>query len=76
MRAGPGSDSPWDDAERRPSHANKRKALRQQILRQQILRQQILRQQILRNEFSTLQITWRLPRKIIALAKRLIALAA
>ena len=55
------SDSPWDDAQRRPSHANKRKALRQQILR---------------NEFSTLQITWRLPRKIIALAKRLIALAA
>ena len=25
-------DSPWDDADRRPSHANRRKALRQQIL--------------------------------------------
>ena len=54
------SDSPWDDAQRRPSHANKRKALRQQILR---------------NELSTLRATKRLPRKIIALAKRLITLA-
>ncbi len=27
------SDSPWDEAERRPSHANRRKALRQEIMR-------------------------------------------
>ena len=33
------SDSPWDDADRRPSHANRRKALRQLIMQ---------------NEFSTL----------------------
>lgn len=55
------SDSPWDDAQRRPSHANKRKALRQQILHK---------------ELSTLRAAKRLPRKIINLAKRLIALAA
>jgi len=54
-------DSPWDDAERRPSHANRRKALRQQIIR---------------NEFSTLKAAWWLPQKIINLAERLIALAA
>ena len=54
-------DSPWDDPERRPSHANRRKALRQQIIR---------------NEFSTLKAVWWLPRKIINLAERLIALAA
>ena len=30
------SDSPWDDAERRPSHANRRKALREQILRNEL----------------------------------------
>jgi hypothetical protein len=33
------SDSPWDDADRRPSHANRRKALRQHIMQ---------------NEFSTI----------------------
>jgi len=55
------SDSPWDDAARRPSHANRRKALRTQILR---------------NELSTITATWSLPRKIIRLAKSLIALAA
>jgi hypothetical protein len=54
------SDSPWDDASRRPSHANRRKALRQHILR---------------NELSTITTHWRLPRKIIQLAKSLIALA-
>jgi len=53
-------DSPWDDAERRPSHANRRKALRQAILR---------------NELSTITRVWRLPRKIIQLAKSLMALA-
>ena len=26
------SDSPWDDPDRRPSHANRRKALRTQIM--------------------------------------------
>jgi len=55
------SDSPWDDAERRPSHANRRKALRQQILR---------------NELSTITKAWSLPRKILQLAESLMALAA
>ena len=55
------SDSPWDDAQRRPSHANRRKALRRQILR---------------NELSTITTTWSLPRKIIQLAENLMALAA
>jgi len=55
------SDSPWDDAERRPSHANRRKALRRQILR---------------NELLTITNMWPLPRKIIRLAESLMALAA
>jgi hypothetical protein len=55
------SDSPWDDALRRPSHADRRKALRQQIIR---------------NELSTITATWLLPRKIIQLAKSLMALTA
>jgi hypothetical protein len=55
------SDSPWDDASRRPSHADRRKALRQHILQ---------------NELSTITATWRLPRKIIQLTQRLMALAA
>ena len=55
------SDSPWDDATRRPSHANRRKALREQILR---------------NELSTIVATWSLPRKIIRLTESLVALAA
>ena len=55
------SDSPWDDALRRPSHANRRKALRQHIIQ---------------NELSTITAHWRLPRKIIELAKSLMALAA
>lgn len=54
-------DSPWDDAERRPSHADRRKALRQHILR---------------NELSTITTAWLLPRKIIQLAQSLMALAA
>ena len=54
------SDSPWDNAPRRPSHANRRKALRQNILQ---------------NELLTIRHHWRLPRKIIKLAKGLIALA-
>lgn len=55
------SDSPWDDAERRPSHANRRKALRKQVMC---------------NELSTLKAAWLLPRKLLDLTKRLIALAA
>ena len=55
------SDSPWDDAERRPSHANRRKALRQLIMQ---------------DELSTLKPAWWLPRKIINLAERLMDLAA
>ena len=55
------SDSPWDDALRRPSHANRRKALRAYILR---------------NELSTITDTWSLPPEIIQLAKSLMALAA
>ncbi len=54
------SDSPWDDAQRRPSHADRRKALRRQILR---------------NELSTITHTWSLPRKIIDLAKSLMTMA-
>ena len=55
------NDSPWDDAERRPSHANRRKALRQLMIQ---------------NELSTLKAAWWLPRKFIDLAQRLIQLAA
>jgi hypothetical protein len=53
-------DSPWDDAQRRPSHANRRKALRQTILR---------------NELSAITRVWRLPRKIIQLANGFMLLA-
>jgi hypothetical protein len=55
------SDSPWDDAQRRPSHADRRKALRRHILR---------------NELSTITSVWSLPRKIIQLAQSLMASAA
>lgn len=55
------SDSPWDDANRRPSHANRRKALRQQTMQ---------------NELSILKAAWWLPKKFVDLAQRLIALAA
>lgn len=54
-------DSPWDDAARRPSHADRRKALRQLILQ---------------TEFSTRSIACRLPREIIELAQNLITLVA
>ena len=52
--------SPWDDAERRPSHADRRKALRRQIMER---------------ELSTLAAVRRLPRKILQLTKRLMTLA-
>ena len=55
------SDSPWDDAQRRPSHANRRKALRAHVLR---------------NQLSTINAAWSLPAKILRLAESLIALAA
>ena len=54
------SDSPWDITHRRPSHAERRKALQQNILR---------------NELLTIGRNWRLPRKFIKLAKDLIDLA-
>jgi hypothetical protein len=55
------SQSPWDDADRRPSHADRRKALRRHILGA---------------ELSTITAVWSLPRKILRLARRLLALAA
>ena len=55
------SDSPWDDAQRRPSHADRRKALRRQTLG---------------NELSSITTAWSLPPKIIQLAKSLMTLAA
>ena len=54
-------DSPWDDPERRPSHANRRKALRAQIMQ---------------GELFTITTEWSLPRKIIRLAKTLMDIAA
>jgi hypothetical protein len=54
-------DSPWDDPARRPSHANRRKALRQLILR---------------NELLNIASVEPLPQKIIQLAENLVALAA
>jgi hypothetical protein len=52
--------SPWDDAERRPSHADRRKALQRQIME---------------HELSTLAAVRRLPRKILQLSQRLMELA-
>jgi hypothetical protein len=52
--------SPWDDADRRPSHADRRNALRRHIIER---------------ELSTLAAAERLPRKILHLARRLMALA-
>lgn len=52
--------SPWDDAERRPSHADRRKALRQQVMQ---------------TELSTITETWSLPTQILRLAQRLMTLA-
>jgi hypothetical protein len=52
--------SPWDDAQRRPSHADRRKALRRQIIE---------------HELSTFAAVGRLPRKTLRLAQRLMDLA-
>ena len=54
-------DSPWDDPERRPSHADRRKALRRHIMQ---------------TELSSITATWSLPRQILTLTRRLIASAA
>ena len=54
------SDSPWDDADRRPSHADRRKALRHWMLRE---------------EYSTIAHGWQLPRKIRAVVQKLLNLA-
>jgi hypothetical protein len=55
------SASPWDDAERRPSHADKRKALQRLLLREQ---------------FSTLRLADDLKRKTIRFVETLIGMAA
>jgi len=55
------SDFPWDDFERRPSHANRRKALRRFIMR---------------HELSTLKAPGRLPRKFIQLAEKSMSFTA
>ena len=55
------TDSPWDNAERRPSHANRRKALRSHIFR---------------NAFFAITRAWSLPKNIIRLTQNLMDLAA
>ena len=55
------SDSPWDDPDRRPSHADRRKALRRHIMQ---------------NELSAATAIWSLPQKIVSLTQRLMTLAA
>ena len=55
------SDSPWDDPDRRPSHADRRKALRHQILR---------------HEYSQLSTAHRLSSKTRSLYEHLLNLAA
>jgi len=52
--------SPWDDADRRPSHADRRKSLQRLIIE---------------HELSACAVAWQLPRKILDLTKRLVALA-
>jgi hypothetical protein len=54
------SASPWDDPDRRPSHADRRKALRRTMLRA---------------EYLALARRWLLPRSIRAMAQRLAQLA-
>lgn len=55
------SDSPWDDPDRRPSHANRRKALRHQFLH---------------NELNAIARRWSLPPQILDLTRWLAQLAA
>jgi hypothetical protein len=54
------SDSPWDDPDRRPSHANRRQALRQQFLE---------------NELQSLARRGSVPQKILTLTRWLLHLA-
>lgn len=54
------SDSPWDDPERRPSHANRRKALRRHVIDY---------------HFSVITRSLPLPQKIQQLAERLLQMA-
>jgi hypothetical protein len=54
-------DSPWDDPDRRPSHADRRKALRRRTLL---------------NEYSSLSAAQRRSSKIRSLYERLLQLAA
>lgn len=54
------SQSPWDNPDRRPSHADRRKALQRHMLR---------------HELSTLTARHPLPRQILDLAQRLMNLA-
>ena len=53
-------NSPWDDADRRPSHANRRRALRRLILD---------------NQLTALIANQTLPKKILRLTQNLVALA-
>jgi len=55
------SASPWDDPKRRPSHADRRKALRRHIMQ---------------TELSAITTAWSLPRKILRMTRRLMALAS
>lgn len=54
-------DSPWDDPTRRPSHADRRKALRRKMLQ---------------HELSSITAAWQLPRKMLRLTRQLLNLAA
>lgn len=54
------TDSPWDNTQRRPSHANRRKALRKHIMQ---------------NELLSVTTIWQLPRKIIDMVEQLMTLA-
>jgi hypothetical protein len=55
------SDSPWDEGSRRPSHADRRNALRRQCLK---------------NDFQRVALAGRMPRKIRRLWNRLVKLVA
>ena len=54
------ADSPWDDPQRRPSHADRRKALRRETLQ---------------NEYLSLSLSHRLSKRIRAMYELLLQLA-
>lgn len=54
-------NSPWDDPQRRPSHADRRKALCRQMLQ---------------HELTSITAAWQLPRKMLRLTRQLLNLAA